>query len=307
VVRLDFDLQQHKSNVFQYGIATLGTVSTSGASRLLGQPNADKGSILALDNSSGTPVTIGGKIVSGDISVTNPNANVVTSGSVGGSSNQIDIQTNHVHKGVDEPEFPTVDTSMFLPYATNLYTPGKGTYSNIRIPPNTNPSFNAGTVLKGVIYIEQPNQVTFNGNASIQGVIVTNPDKQVGNLTTNSIKFSGSFDATGVESLDPSYGKLRDLAGSFMLMPNFSVTFTGNFGATAHGSIVVDQASMTGSSSLKLDGSLVILKDTPMTMGGNSELTAGDNAFGFPAGLKFSNRYVADPSSYEEIKAPQPQ
>jgi len=307
IVRLDFELQQHKSSIFQYGIATHGTVSTSGNSRLLGQPHPDKGSILATDNGSGTPVSVAGKIVSGDISVTNPNANVATSGSVGGSTSQTDIQANHVHKGVDEPEFPTVDTSMFIPYATNVYTPGKGTYSNIRIPPNTNPSFNAGTVLKGVIYIQQPNSVTFNGNASIQGVIVTDtdPNKTVGNFNTNSIKFTGSFSAQGVETLDPSYGNLRNLSGSFMLMPNFAVTFTGNFDATAHGSIVVDQASMTGSASVQLDGSLVIMKDTPMTMGGNSQLTAGDNAFGFPAGLKFSNRYVAQPDTYDEVKAAQ--
>ena len=306
VVRLDFQLQQRKSKLFQYGIATMGTVTTSGNSRLLGQPNPDKGSILALDNNSGTPVAIGGKIVSGDISVTNPNANIAVSGSVGGSTDQNDIQTNHIHKGVDEPEFPTVDTSMFIPYATNLYTPGKGSYSNIRIPPNTNPSFNAGTVLKGVIYVQQPNQVTFNGNASIQGVIVTDTDKQAGTLSTNTIKFAGSFSAQGVETLDASYGNLRNLSGSFMLMPNFAVTFTGNFDAEAHGSIVVDQATMTGSSSLKLDGSLVIMKDTPMSMGGNSQLTAGDNAFGFPAGLKFSNRYYPDPSTYDEVKTPQP-
>jgi hypothetical protein len=305
-VRLDFELQQNKSKVFQYGIATRGTVSTSGNSRLKGQPDPNKGSILALDSVNGTPVSIGGKLVTGDISVTNPDANVSVSGaSVGGTTNTNDIQTNHVHKGVDEPEFPTVDTSMFIPYAVNKYVPGKGTYSNIIIPPNTNPSFNAGTVLKGVVYIQQPNQVTFNGSASIQGVIVTDTDKQVGNLSTNTLKFTGSFNAQGVESLDPSYGSLRDLSGSFILMPNFSVTFTGNFDAQAHGNIVVDQASMTGSSSVKLDGSLMILKDTPMTMGGNSELTAGDNAIAFPSGLKFSNRYQPLPSTYEELKNPQ--
>jgi len=306
VVRLDFALQQHKSKVFQYGIATMGTVSTSGASRLLGQPNPDKGSILALDNGSGTPVSIGGKVVSGDISITNPNGNVAVSGSVGGSTSQTDIQANHVHKGVDEPEFPTVDTSMFIPYATNVYTPGKGTYSNIRIPANTNPSFNAGTVLKGVIYIEQPNQVTFSGNTSLQGVIVTNPDKAVGNLSTNTLKFTGSFNAQGVETLDASYGTLRTLSGSFIIMPNFSLSLSGNFDAEAHGSIVVDQVSMTGSSSVKLDGSLIIMKDTPMTMGGSSQLTAGENALAFPAGLKFSNRYQPLPHTYHELKTPQP-
>src|SRR5213595_3054189 len=188
--------------------------------RLLGQPNPDKGSILAVNSTDPTPVRACGKVISGDISVVNPDANVVVSGgSVGGSTSPTDIQTNHVHKGVDDAEFPTIDTSMFLPYATNKYVPGKGTYSNIIIPPNTNPSFNAGTVLKGVIYIEQPNQVSFNGNASIQGVIVTDPDKQVGNLSTNTIKFTGSFSAQGVETLDASYGDLRNLSGSFMVMP----------------------------------------------------------------------------------------
>src|SRR6185436_4651355 len=143
-VRLDFELQQKPSSIFQYGIATRGTVTTSGSSRLLGQPNPDKGSILSVNTTDQTPVKIGGKEISGDISVVNPNANVtVSGGSVGGTNNPSDIQTNHVHKGVDDAEFPTLDTSMFLPYATNTYTPGKGSYSNIVIPPTTHPSFNA--------------------------------------------------------------------------------------------------------------------------------------------------------------------
>lgn len=43
-----------------------------------------------------------------------------------------------------------------------------------------------------------------------------------------------------------------------------------------------------------------------MTMGGNSQLTAGDNALGFPAGMKFSNRYYAQPGTYEELKISMP-
>jgi hypothetical protein len=95
---------------------------------------------------------------------------------------------------------------MFIPYATTVYTPGKGTYSNIVIPPNTNPSFSAGTTLKGVIYVKTPNRVSFSGNTSIQGVIVTDTTGQVGNLNTNTVTFQGGFDSKGVETLDPSYG-----------------------------------------------------------------------------------------------------
>ena len=302
-VRLDFELRQKPSSIFQYGIATRGTVSTSGSTSLLGQPNPDKGSVLSVNTSDPTPVKIGGKEISGDISVVNPNANVVVSGgSVGGSTSASDIQANHVHKGVDDPEFPTLDTSMFIPYATNKYTPGKGTYSNIIIPPNTNPSFSAGTVLKGVIYVKTPNRVSFSGNTSIQGVIVTDTTGQVGNLNTNTVTFQGGFDAKGVETLDPSYGDLRNLSGSFMIMPGFSLSFAGNFNATAYGTIVVDKASMTGSAVVTLHGSLIIMSDTPMTMQGNAQLTAGDNALAFPAGLKFSNYYVAIPSTYDEVK-----
>jgi hypothetical protein len=304
-VRLDFYLGQAKSSIFQYGIATQGTVTTSGSSRLLGQPNPDKGSILAVSTTTQTPVKIGGKEVSGDISVVNPDANVVVSGgTVGGSSSSSDIQTNHVHKGVDNPDFPTLDTSMFLPYATNKYVPGKSSYSNIIIPPNTNPSFSAGTEFKGVIYIKTPNRVTFAGHTSIQGVFVTDTEGQVGNLNTNTMIFQGGFDAKGVETLDPSYGDLRNLSGSFMVMPGFSLSFSGNFDAEAYGTIVVDQASMGGSSSVTLHGSLIIMKNTPMTMSGNATLTAGENSMAFPAGLKFPSRYYPIPSSYEELKNP---
>jgi hypothetical protein len=305
-VLLDFQLQQKQSSIFKYGIATRGTVSTSGSSSLLGRPNPDKGSILSVNTTDQTPVRVGGKVISGDISVVNPDANVVVSGgTVGGSSDPSDIQANHVHKGVDDPEFPTLDTSMFIPYATNRYVPGKSSYSNIFIPPNTNPSFSSGTEFKGVIYVKTPNRISFAGNTSIQGVMVTDTTGQVGNLNTNTVNFNGGFSAKGVETLDPSYGNLRTLSGSFMIMPGFSLSFGGNFDAHAYGTIVVDKASMSGSVKVTLDGSLIIMSDTPMTMQGNAELTAGENALGFPAGLKFSNHYVPLPGSYDEIKVAQ--
>ena len=131
---------------------------------------------------------------------------------------------------------------------------------------------------------------------------MTDTTGQVGNLNTNTVTFQGGFDAKGVETLDPSYGDLRNLSGSFMIMPGFSLSFAGNFNATAYGTIVVDKASMTGSAIITLHGSLIIMSDTPMTMQGNAQLTAGDNALAFPAGLKFSNYYVAIPSTYDEVK-----
>jgi hypothetical protein len=135
---------------------------------------------------------------------------------------------------------------------------------------------------------------------------VTDTQGQVGNLNTNTITFQGGFTAKGVETLDASYGDLRTLSGSFMIMPGFSLSFSGNFDAHAYGTIVVDKASLTGSANITLDGSLIIMGDTPMTMQGNSQLTAGENALGFPAGLKFSNHYVPLPQTYDEVKSINP-
>ena len=54
----------------------------------------------------------------------------------------------------------------------NTYKPGQKIYTNVIIPPNTNPMFSGPTTIEGVVYIKQPNKVTFNGNCTITGVIV---------------------------------------------------------------------------------------------------------------------------------------
>jgi hypothetical protein len=56
--------------------------------------------------------------VSGDISIVNPNGNVSYSGAtIGGTSNSVLIQ-DHIHKGVQEPDFPDIDTSAYAAFAT---------------------------------------------------------------------------------------------------------------------------------------------------------------------------------------------
>ena len=47
----------------------------------------------------------------------------------------------------------------------------------------------------------------------------------------------------------------------------------------------------------------IIMSNTAMTMQGNAQLIAGENALAFPAGLKFSSYYVAIPSTYDEVKS----
>jgi hypothetical protein len=212
--------------------------------------------------------------------------------------------TNHVHTGVAVPEWPVVDTSAYAAYATNGYVSGQPTYSNVRIPPNVNPSFPAGTTVKGVMYIETPNKVTFSGSCVIQGVVVVKTDNQVGNLLTNTITFSGGVTASGVDTLDASYGGLRSLTGAFLLAPGFAVTMSGGFGQVG-GAIVCDKLSMSGSASGTLNGSVLIMKDQPMSLTGGAALTVNNTGFSsVPQAIRVSSRYSPRASSYDEIKVP---
>src|SRR4051812_29290079 len=99
-VRLDFVLNENPSQIFNYGVATKGTINTAGNARIQGATDPKKGSILTT-SSSPNPVTINGKEVSGDISVAGSGTVTVGAGaSVGGTTDTADIVANHIHKSV---------------------------------------------------------------------------------------------------------------------------------------------------------------------------------------------------------------
>jgi hypothetical protein len=153
-----------------------------------------------------------------------------------------------------------------------------------------------------VLLIKSPNKVTFNGNVNIQGVIVSD-NSGVGTLLTNTITFTGSGNTTaGLESLPdvPPWQTLRTMGGSFLIAPGYDVKFTGNFNAIA-GNVVGDRINVQGSSDLTISGSMVALKQT-LTMGTNGVLSFKTNPTGLHVGLRFSDRYVPDPTTYDEVK-----
>lgn len=306
-IQMDYDLAEKASAIFDYGVASKGKITTAGASRIKGATDPKKGSVLSTCLTDPTPVQIAGKEVSGDISITNPNGNVTFSGaSIGGSTDAGDIIANHIHKGVPEPEFPTIDTDMFLPFVTNAdgtrnyYVSGKN-LNNMVIRANTNPKFIGGANITGVVYVEAPNNIEFRGNCVIQGLIVVQ-NNAPGTLASNVLNFSGNVTAAGVNTLPESYGALRQLTGSFLLAPKFQVMFSGNFG-TVNGSIISDKVSMTGNAQGTVMGSVINMADQTMTVNGSAEIIiASTGTTDYPAGVFFSSRYVPLPDTYEEVQ-----
>ncbi|HSI35322.1 MAG TPA: hypothetical protein VK986_17205 [Tepidisphaeraceae bacterium] len=120
-IRIRFDASS-RTGLFDYAIASRGPISTGGSSHVYGSPVKTAATMLSTDLTSETPIALGGKEFGGDVSVVNPDADVEVSGSVGGSTDVADILANHVHKGVAEPEFPTLDPGVFTTFVTLPYT-----------------------------------------------------------------------------------------------------------------------------------------------------------------------------------------
>ena len=294
--------------ILDYGVATEGTLTTAGATTITGQTDPTKGSVLSADMVSSNPINIGGTAVSGDISVVNPNAIITVSGaSVGGTTDPVQIAKNHEHFGVPAPTFPFVDTSVYTAYATTPYD-GSGTCNNCYIPAGTNPKFTGGAIINGVMLVQAPNVITFKGNATICGVIVseTGASAPVFSASANVLNFAGNVTATPINQMattNPAYNAdLVKLTGSFMLAPNFAVNVTGNFG-TIGGSVVVGQLTMSGNAGGIVQGSVIGMQDAPLSMNGSSDIViSSTGTSNYPSGMSFGNNYTPLPGTYVEVQ-----
>jgi hypothetical protein len=293
------------TEILDYAIVTRGPI------HLRGNPDVGGRGISASDNSvlslfqGPTPLVMTGKSsIAGDVYMTNPRAQASVAGgsSVGGSSIGA-IRDTHIHSGKPdpEPEFPTVDSSMFLPYVTSTYRPNQKVYRNVRIPRNTNPNFSSDVVIEGVLYVETPNDLKFSGKASVRGVIVVANGPTGGD---NTMKFTGQFEAFGIETLPATAdfpAGLRALTGTTLLAPGYDIEFGGG-AATLGGTLVADAFSFHGHSGGVVNGTLIALSDAPLAMNGNPSLSRIKPTGPLPAGLIFNKTFRPIPQTYSEIR-----
>jgi len=303
-IQITFQKATNATAIFNFGIASRGRVLTSGQSTITGLTDPTKGSVLSTNTTAATPVSIMGKLVSGDVSSVNKDA-VITFGSgtsIGGTSNRTLINQDHIHRGVPEPRFPDVDTTVYSQYATNTYSSGMTILDNVRIPAGTNPSFSGNTLVRGVLYVEAPNQVHFGGNTVVQGMIVVQKNASL-NTSTNVIDFSGSVVHKPASSLPESFGDVRKLDGVFVLADKFLVKMWGNFGLV-HGHIIASQFQMGGSAEGTIEGSVITMDDLPTTIDGSADVViASTGTTQYPAGVTFGVHYTSIPGSYLEVPA----
>jgi hypothetical protein len=314
-IELKFSKAKNASAIFNFGVASRGPVSTTGNSTITGLTDKTKGSILSTSTVS-NPVQVFGKMVSGDISVVNPNA-VVKYGanvSIGDTTNHQLIDAYHIHKGVPEPKFPYIDTNVYAQYATNTYTSGMTVLENVRIPAGTNPTFSGNVVIRGVLLVEGSNKVSFGGNVDIQGVIVSSnsspqPLISSGEVTNNVIEFTGSVTARPMDDpksplVGTQFNEVKKLKGAFIIAPQYRVKMWGNF-ATVGGSVVAAQFQMGGSAEGTIAGSVIQMRDdVATTIDGSADVViASTGTTDYPPGISFGEYYTPVPGSYLEVHA----
>lgn len=309
-VRMDFNTTPTRSGVCDTGVASRGKLTLGGNARITGVNDPSEANLLSATYSDTEAINLsGGCQIDGDLYVANPAAYVTMTGdvTVGGESASDPAILEHIHIGVQDVQFPAADPSVFEPFATNIVdastpiTEGM-TLTNIRIAANTNPTFSGGTQFLGVVFIETPNRVTFAGNVTVTGVIVTQ-DAGEGALDDNYIHFSGSTTSQGVENLpdEPEFAGLKALPGTFLLAPGFAVKFSGNF-ATINGTMAADTFEYAGTAGGTVHGWVIGWGQTGVKLDGDAYLNIDHSGLEqLPQGFSLPLKLSPVPGSYEEF------
>ena len=313
-VAVTLSTASRRSRLFDYGVGSKGKVVVDGNAEVTGMNTPGEGNILSTKAELVAIEACGNATIGGDLHLASGSKDSVDftgkSITVGGESDVDVIFNEHVHLEVDAPEFPEIDVSPFLALTASGMVIDAGTdiggisqLCNAVIEPNTNPHFSSDTVVMGVLYIKSPNTVIFSGQATIKGIIVTdNPSSP--DLAANQIEFRGNSSAPGVGALPdtPQFAAVKQYTGTVVLAPGYGVNFQGGI-SSINGVIAADQLTFRGSPSVtgELTGSIIGLKDYPLTLQGNTTIKINRETMDpMPAGFVHPLGMSAIPSSYAE-------
>ncbi|MHC4372465.1 MAG: hypothetical protein ACYSW8_33095, partial [Planctomycetota bacterium] len=300
-----FSIKPYEFPIFNFGLATKGPLYFPG-NPTISAVNEGWEADMFIDSSS-NPLALavnGNTKFDGDIDVGNDASTVYFDGDVqiAGDSGQEAID-NHVSIGNEAPEFPVPDTDHFRQYADGTVIDSTTdltksmTLTNARILPNINPVFEGNIRVEGVLFIESPNVVVFNGNIQIAGMIVA--DGTADNPGTDSMTFNGNF-ASASFPVDSQFDNMREEDGSSLLGPGFSVDLAGNFESLG-GVMAVSGFHLSGNAGAMVEGTIINYADSPTMVEGNATLNF-DRAdrVKIPAGFDLYRELDYQPTSYSE-------
>ena len=298
-ITMDFTRDQLSSNVFDFAVASRGGILMKKGS-VSTAPGVD--SLIAKMLSakeSGLGITMTGGEIGGDLTIMETAGVSITGGTVAGSSILSNILDEHVHSIDEAPEFPTIDPTVYKRYATNSWVDKQKVQKNILVPAGKNPTFNSNDTVQGIMYIESPNVVTFNGDFKLQGFIVM----ETSGATTDKLLFKGNLTQSPVPNAK-EFDTLRSTSGVAILAPEAAVEMTGSVDSHLKGSVIVNTFHFRGSADIQIDlGTLMTLSpnDNSAIFEGKNVRFTGTGSSNIPSeGLTYSQYYMAKPSTYQE-------
>lgn len=309
-IRTDYIFTTRAHNVFDYGVASKGPISLSGNIDLDGY-NIDVESNAYIETDQLLALSIiGNSQIAGHVEIANPLAYVYLQGGkagIGGMTGEAATQPPYTTIGVEPTEFPEMYPAQFYGYATNVLSEtadlaADATYDNLRIPAGRNPHFSGHATLRGVIYVQTPNVVTFSGGVTITGLIVTN-GSSTDDSGTNQLNFTGNITCYPVSQLpqETQFQGLHTQTGTFMIAPGFRASFGGSF-ATLSGAIAANGIDFSGNAGGTINGSILNYANATMTLSGNSDLMFNRSGLtDVPAGFVPEIVMQYDPSAYSEV------
>jgi len=295
---LAVELESSYRSPLEYGIFSKGPVDIDMNLNLIAAGDPADASVYSA--AQGNAIIIDSGYIDGNVSVCQEDAVINCGATVNG-----DIET-----GVPEVPVPTLDGSIFEPFATNIVdsstdTSKGGTFENIRILAGTNPQFTKAVTIRGVMYVEAPNYVYFKNNVDFTGVIVTEDPGEDADPDTHKIEFKNNLTIRGIEELPDSaeFEGLKQYQGTAVIAPGFALEFKNNFSSVS-GVIAAESITLTNNLDGLVYGSLVILGDGGVDFKNNAHLTIDHSKYnraapGLVAGTAPVN-LVVRPSSYTE-------
>ncbi|GEM_PF-3114525 len=283
---------------FTYGVFAKGRVDLAdGKASVIGTP-ASAGSIGSAYTGS-TAIFLHGGDISGNVYVSGDPSVLFATNSSSGSVGGVDIHDSasladaltHVHE-IDPPTIPLFNANQFaqldssgttklaqLPRDAALFK-GKA-YSDVCITQDV--TFAGNDVLQGLIYVKRGVTVRFNGNPTIQGVIVVEDPNLDANgvpiagsnvTSTSTLNFLGTpIFATPVWPMDSIVPLEQQavLADYSVLGPSAYIYISGNGGSNKEyagfgKTVVCGTLEEYGSGMVKIrDGTLITMSDTMVT------------------------------------------
>jgi len=305
-IRVNYNIQPYEHPIFNFGLATKGPLDFPGNPTFAAvNSNWEADVYVESLNNPLALCVIGNTNFDGDVNIGNPAGTANFGGDVliAGDHGQAAID-NHVHIGADPVDFPVPMADHFRQYTTGEVIDSttdlsKGiTVTNAVIRAGTNPYFAGSVIVKGVLFVEWPNQVTFGRNVNLQGIIVADGD--VNNPATNSLTFVGNFD-TDPFPPDPQFDVMRHETGASIIAPGFRATFGGNFSAL-DGVMAVSGVHFSGNASAVVKGTILSYSESPAVVEGNASLTFDRlHTTKIPAGFDTHRELDYDPGSYSMV------